>query len=43
MVLCCGNKLRTGPRHFKYKAKLREQKRIEEAKKIGILCHLQSA
>jgi hypothetical protein len=36
---CCGYKLRIGPRHFKFKAKLREQKRIEEAEKIKILCH----
>jgi hypothetical protein len=36
-------KLRTGPRHFKFKAKLREQKRIEEPEKIGILFHLPSA
>jgi predicted amidophosphoribosyltransferase len=40
---CCGYRLRTRPRHFKHKAQLREQKRIEEAKKIGILYHLQSA
>jgi hypothetical protein len=32
---CCGYRLRTGPRNFKFKAKLREQERaIEEAKKI---------
>jgi hypothetical protein len=26
---CCGDQLRTGPRYFRYKAKLREQKQIE--------------
>ena len=26
---CCGCQLRTGPRHFRYKAKLREQKQVE--------------
>ena len=31
---CCGRRLRIGPRSFKFKAKLRKQKRIEEAKKI---------
>jgi hypothetical protein len=34
---CCGCKLRTGPRHFKFKEKLREQKRIEESKNIIFL------
>jgi hypothetical protein len=31
---CCGYKLRTKPRHSKFKAKLREQKRIELTKKL---------
>jgi predicted amidophosphoribosyltransferase len=26
---CCGYQLRTGPRYFRYKAKLREQKQVE--------------
>ena len=30
---CCGYKLRTRPRSFKFKAKLREERAIEEAKK----------
>jgi hypothetical protein len=30
---CCGHKLRTGPRPFRLKEKLREQKRIEQVKK----------
>ena len=38
---CCGYKLRTRPRNFS-KAKLREQKRIEQSKKIGILYHMPS-
>jgi predicted amidophosphoribosyltransferase len=41
---CCGYKLRTGPRRFKYKVKykekLREQKRIKEHKIVAILCDL---
>jgi hypothetical protein len=36
---CWGYKLRIGPRHFKFKAKLREQKRIEEAEKIKMVYH----
>ena len=36
---CCGYKLRTRPRHSKYKEKLREQKRTEQAKEV-ILYHL---
>ena len=41
---CCGYKLRTRPRVSKYKEKLREQKRIEQAKGIKILYyHLPSA
>jgi hypothetical protein len=36
---CCGYKLRTRPRHSKYKTKLREQKQIEQAKKVKILYH----
>ena len=36
---CCGYKLRTRPRHFKLKAKLREQEGIKEAKKVKILYH----
>ena len=34
---CCGYKLRTGPRRFKYKEKLRERKRIKEHKKSSDL------
>jgi uncharacterized Zn finger protein (UPF0148 family) len=36
---CCGRKLRTKPRDFKFKAKLREQERAieEEAKEIKII------
>jgi uncharacterized Zn finger protein (UPF0148 family) len=29
---CCGRRLRIGPRSFKFKAKLRKQKEIQEAK-----------
>jgi hypothetical protein len=29
---CCGCRLRIGPRSFKFKAKLRKQKQMEEAK-----------
>jgi hypothetical protein len=36
---CCGFKLRTTPRDFNLKEKLREQRSIEEAKKIRILYH----
>jgi hypothetical protein len=39
---CCGYKLRTRPRKFKLKSKLREQEAIEEAKKIKIVYHLQN-
>jgi hypothetical protein len=39
---CCGYKLRTRPRKFKLKSKLREQEVIEEAKKIKIVYHLQN-
>ena len=35
---CCGYKLRIGPRHSKFKAKLTEQKMIQESQK-GILYH----
>jgi hypothetical protein len=31
---CCGYKLRIGPRHFRLKEKLKEQKRIEQAKEV---------
>jgi predicted amidophosphoribosyltransferase len=34
---CCGYKLRTRPRHSKFKEKLREQKQIAEAKEAKIL------
>jgi hypothetical protein len=34
---CCGYKLRIGPRHSKFKAKLREQKQLEATKKAKIL------
>ena len=37
---CCGYKLRTRPRHSKFKAKLREQKRVEQAKEAEILYHI---
>jgi hypothetical protein len=40
---CCGYKLRTRPIILKLKAKLREERAIEEAKKIRILYRLQSA
>jgi tRNA(Ile2) C34 agmatinyltransferase TiaS len=30
---CCGYKLRTRPRNMKFKAKLREQQKVIEAKK----------
>jgi hypothetical protein len=36
---CCGYKVRTRPKVSKYKEKLREQKRIEEAKEVKILYH----
>jgi len=36
---CYGYKLRTKPRHSKFKAKLREQKQIEQAKVVKILYH----
>jgi hypothetical protein len=39
---CCGYKLRTRPRKFKLKSKLREQEVIEETKKIKIVYHLQT-
>jgi hypothetical protein len=35
---CCGYKLRSRPRNFS-NTKLREQKRIEQAKKVKILYH----
>ena len=34
---CCGYKLRVGPRHSKFKAKLREQKVVAQAKEAKIL------
>ena len=34
---CCGYKLRVGPRHSKFKAKLREQKVIAQAKEVKVL------
>ena len=34
---CCGYKLRTKPRHSKFKAKLREQKLIQEVKKVNLV------
>jgi hypothetical protein len=37
---CCGRRLRIGPRSFKFKAKLRKQKEIQEAKIKKILCYL---
>ena len=44
MCPCCGYKLRTRPRHSKFKEKLREQKRIpiEQAKVVKISYGLQS-
>ena len=39
---CCGYKLRIRPRKSKLKAKLREEKAIEEAKKIRVLYYLQT-
>ncbi len=34
---CCGYKLRTKPRHSKFKSKLREQKQIQEVKKVKLI------
>ena len=34
---CCGYKLRVGPRHSKFKAKLREQKVTAQAKEVKVL------
>ena len=34
---CCGRRLRTGPRSFKFKAKLRKQKKMQGAKIKRIL------
>ena len=34
---CCGYKLRTKPRHSKFKAKLRVQKQIQDAKEVKVL------
>jgi hypothetical protein len=40
---CCECRLRTRPRHSKFKAKLREQKQVPDAKEVKILLyHLQS-
>jgi hypothetical protein len=40
---CCKYKLRTGPRCFKFKAKLRKQKTVEEAEnKKNIILSIQS-
>ena len=40
---CCGRRLRIGPRSFKFKAKLRKQKKIqEESKNKRILLSVQS-
>jgi hypothetical protein len=40
---CCGRKLRIGPRCFKFKARLKKQKAIEEAKsKRNIILSIQS-
>jgi hypothetical protein len=36
---CCGSRLRIGPRCFKFKAKLRKQKEIEEAKNKKSIIH----
>ena len=34
---CCGYRLRNGPRLFKHKAKLREQKQVSDAKEVKVL------
>ena len=34
---CCGRRLRIGPRSFKFKAKLRKQRKIQESKKYYII------
>ena len=34
---CCGYKLRTKTRHSKFKAKLRVQKQIQDAKEVKVL------
>jgi DNA-directed RNA polymerase subunit RPC12/RpoP len=34
---CCGYKLRTKARHSKFKAKLKEQKQIQEVKKVKLI------
>lgn len=40
---CCGRRLRIGPRSFKFKAKLRKQKEIQEAKnKKNLMLSIQS-
>ena len=39
---CCGYKLRTNPRKYNLKEKLREQRSVEESKKIGILYYIQA-
>jgi hypothetical protein len=36
---CCGYKLRIGPRHSKYKEKLREQKLTDNAKEVKMFYH----
>jgi hypothetical protein len=36
---CCGCRLRTGPRHFKFKAKLTEKRAIDRAKEVKIFSH----
>lgn len=40
---CCGYKLRTRPRHSKFKEKLREQKPIEQDKKVKLYHSLLSS
>jgi hypothetical protein len=37
---CCGYKLRTRPRNFS-KTTLREERAVDEAKKVKVLCHPQ--
>jgi hypothetical protein len=39
---CCGCRLRTGPRHFKFKAKLAEKRAIDRAKELNIFSSIQS-
>jgi hypothetical protein len=40
-IMCCGYKLRTNPRKYNLKEKLREQRSVEESKKIRILYYIE--